>query len=166
MTGAPPVRSAGAVKARWEELKSEQEDRAGIFHQVPETLPALLLAKKVQRRAAAVGFEYPSAAGAFSDLDDEVRELRRELPAEEPAPETEADERHVGEVGDVLFACVNVARRLNVDPELALRAATARFRSRVEAAERLAASQGLVFAELSLDEQDRFFDRAKALEPA
>jgi uncharacterized protein YabN with tetrapyrrole methylase and pyrophosphatase domain len=70
----------------------------------------------------------------------------------------------VGEVGDVLFATVNVARRLNVDPELALRAATERFRARVERAERLAAADGKAFAQLPLDQQDRFFDRAKEAE--
>ena len=79
----------------------------------------------------------------------------------DPAPETEPEARHAAEVGDVLFAAVNVARRLNVDPELALRAATERFRERVEAAERLAAGDGRAFAELPLDEQDRFFDQAK-----
>ena len=92
---------------------------------------------------------------------DEVEELRRELPAEDPPGEREPDGRHVGEVGDVLFAAVNVARRLNVDPELALRAATGRFRARVEAAERLAADEGLEFAKLPLAEQDRFYDEAK-----
>jgi MazG family protein len=156
--------SAGEVKARWEDLKSAQEAREGIFHHVPETLPALLLAKKVQRRAAAIGFEYPDAAGAFDDLADEIEELRGELPAEDPAPETEAEPRHSDEIGDVLFACVNVARRLNVDPELALRAATERFRARVEAAERLAAADGFAFANLPLEEQDRFFDLAKEAE--
>jgi MazG family protein len=159
--GEAEVGSAGGVKRRWEELKTEQEGREGIFHDVPEALPALLLAKKAQRRAATIGFEYPDAAGAFSDLDAEVEELRSELPAEDPAPETEAERRHFEELGDVLFAAVNVARRLNVDPELALRAATARFRERVEAAERLAAGQGLDFAALPLGEQDRFFDEAK-----
>jgi MazG family protein len=153
--------SAGDVKRRWEELKTEQEERKGIFHDVPEALPALLLAKKVQRRAASVGFEYPDAAGAFTDLADELEELRRELPVADPPPETEPEDRHAEEVGDVLFAAVNVARRLNVDPELALRAATARFRARVEAAERLAADDGHAFAELSLDEQDRLFDQVK-----
>ncbi len=118
----------------------------------------------MQRRAASVGFEYPDARGAFADLADEVDELRHELPERDPPAETEPDERHAGEVGDVLFACVNVARRLNVDPELALRAASARFRARVEEAERLAAVDGQRFAELPLDEQDRFFDQAKALE--
>jgi len=153
--------SPGEVKARWEDLKTSQEGREGVFHDVPESFPALLFAKKVQRRAAAVGFEYPDAAGAFGDLADEVEELRRELPDSDPRPETEPDARHMGEVGDVLFAAVNVARRLNVDPELALRAATGRFRARVEEAERLAAADGKAFAELPLDEQDQYYDRAK-----
>jgi XTP/dITP diphosphohydrolase/tetrapyrrole methylase family protein/MazG family protein/ATP diphosphatase len=65
------------------------------------------------------------------------------------------------EMGDVFFAAVNVARRLNVDPELALRTMTRRFVERVERAERLAAGDGKAFAELRLDEQDRYFDRAK-----
>ncbi len=153
--------SAGGVKARWEELKTEEEGRKGIFHDVPGSLPGLLLAKKVQRRAATIGFEYPDAAGAFADLADELEELRRELPAEDPRAETEPDERQAAELGDVLFAAVNVARRLNVDPELALRAATGRFRERVEAAERLAAAEGVEFARLPLAEQDRFYDQAK-----
>ncbi len=161
---ADELDSPGAVKTQWEELKTTQEHREGIFHDVPESLPGLLLAKKIQRRAATVGFEYPDAAGAFADLADEVEELRRELPSEDPRPETEADVRHAAEVGDVLFASVNVARRLNVDPELALRAAAARFRARVETAEQLAAGKGLVFADLELAEQDRFYDLAKEKE--
>jgi MazG family protein len=156
--------SAAAVKRRWEELKTEQEEREGIFHHVPETLPALLLAKKVQRRAATVGFEYPDARGALADLEDEVAELRRELPEADPPPETEPETHVAAEVGDVLFACVNVARRVNADPELELRRATARFVERVEGAERLAAAEGLSFADLPLEEQDRFFDLAKEAE--
>ena len=159
--GEASVASAEGVKLRWEELKVEQEERAGIFHDVPESLPALLRAKKTQRRAATVGFEYPDAAGAFADLADEVEELRRELPEADPPGEREPDPRHFDELGDVLFACVNVARRLNVDPELALRAATSRFRGRVEAAERLAVAEGRDFAKLPLAEQDRFYDLAK-----
>src|SRR6476619_7497895 len=88
--GDAEARTAGRVKERWEELKTEQEDREGIFHHVPESLPALLYARKVQRRAAAIGFEYPDTAGALEDLEDEVRELKEALAEEgEPAPETE-----------------------------------------------------------------------------
>ena len=158
--------SAGDVKERWEALKTTQEEREGIFHHVPETLPALLHARKVQRRAAAVGFDYPNVAGCLADLEDELRELEGELRGRpDPAPETEPDERVASELGDVLFACVNVARRLNVDPELELRRASTRFVARVEDAERLARENGAEFAALPLAEQDRLFDRAKERRP-
>ena len=150
----------GRVRENWELIKREQEEREGVFHDVAEALPSLLYARKVQRRARAVGFEYPNLDGAVADLDDEVRELKAEL-TEEPAPETEPDPRVFDELGDVLFATVNVARRLNVDPELALRAASGRFVTRVERAEELAAGEGKRWTELELAEQDRYFDLAK-----
>jgi MazG family protein len=154
--------SAGAVKARWEDIKRSDEGREGIFHHVPETLPALLYARKVQRRAAAIGFEYLDTEGAVADLDDELRELKEALAeAGEIRAETEPPSHVLEELGDVLFAAVNVARHVNVDPELALRAMTRRFVERVERAERFAAEEGKVFSELDLGEQDRYFDRAK-----
>jgi MazG family protein len=160
--GDAEARTAGRVRERWERIKSEEEGREGIFHDVPAGLPALLFARKVQRRAAAIGFEYQDTAGALADLEDELRELKEAL-AEvgETSPETEPDPHVVEEVGDVLFAAVNVARRLNVDPELALRWMSDRFVSRVERAERLAAEEGKTFSELELGEQDAYFDRAK-----
>jgi XTP/dITP diphosphohydrolase/tetrapyrrole methylase family protein/MazG family protein/ATP diphosphatase len=94
------------------------------------------------------------------DLEAELGELKAEL-GEEPAAETEPDPRVFAEFGDLLFAAVNVARRLNVDPELALRAASDRFRARVERAERLAAAEGERWTQLPVAEQDRYFDRAK-----
>jgi MazG family protein len=160
--GEAEVRTAERVKHRWEQLKTEQEGREGIFHDVPESLPSLLYARKVQRRAATVGFEYPDVAGAMADLDDELRELKEAVAATgEPAAETEPDAQVFGELGDVLFAAVNVARRLNVDPELALRTVTKRFVERVERAERLAADEGHRWTVLGLSEQDRYYDRAK-----
>jgi MazG family protein len=158
--GDAEARTPGRVRENWERIKREQEEREGVFHDVPGTLPSLLYARKVQRRARAVGFEYPDLAAGLADLDDELRELKAEL-GEEPAPETEPDPRQFEELGDVLFAAVNVARRLNVDPELALRAASERFVSRVERAEELAGGDGKRWTELELDEQDRYFDRAK-----
>jgi MazG family protein len=160
--GDVEARTAGRVRERWDEIKRTEEQREGIFHHVPESLPALLYARKVQRRAAAIGFEYPDTAGALADLDDEVRELKEALvEVGEAAPETEPHAHVFEEMGDVLFAAVNVARRLNVDPELALRTMTRRFVERVERAEERAAAEGKSFAELELDEQDRYFDLAK-----
>ena len=163
--GTAEAATSARVRERWEQIKRTTELRTGIFHDVPEGLPALLYARKVQRRAAAIRFEYPDTAGAVADLDDELRELKDALTAAgEPPAEGEPDADVFGEVGDVLFAAVNVARRVNVDPELALRAATRRFVARVEHAERLAAEDGRAFAELPLSEQDRYFDRAKESE--
>jgi MazG family protein len=160
--GDAEAKTAGRVRERWEEIKRTHEEREGIFHHVPETLPSLLYARKVQRRAAAVGFEYPDTAGALADLDDEVRELKEALAeAGEIAPETEPPAHVFEEMGDVFFAAVNVARRLNVDPELALRTMTRRFVDRVERAEERAAAEGKSFTELELNEQDRYFDLAK-----
>jgi MazG family protein len=160
--GDVEARTAGRVRENWEAIKTRDEGREGIFHDVPESLPALLYARKLQRRAAAIDFEYPDTAAALADLEDELRELKEALAESgEPAPEEEPDQHVFEEVGDVLFAAVNVGRRLNVDPELALRATARRFADRVERAEQLANDDGHVFAELPLDEQDRYFDAAK-----
>ena len=160
--GDVEARTAGRVRENWEKIKSADEGRQGIFHDVPETLPALLYARKLQRRAAAIEFEYPDTAGAVADLEDELRELKEALEAAgEPAPEVEPDLHVFEELGDVLFAAVNVARRSNVDPELALRTMAKRFADRVERAAELAKVDGRVFTELSLEEQDRYFDAAK-----
>jgi MazG family protein len=152
----------GRVRSNWEAIKRDQEGRAGIFHDVPENLPSLLYARKVQRRAAAIDFEYPDVHGALDDLDSELEELKKAVAAAgEPAPEAEPDTHSFEELGDVLFAAVNVARRLNVDPELALRAMSQRFESRVERAQELARAEGREFTSLGLEDQDRYFDRAK-----
>jgi MazG family protein len=160
--GDGDARTPGRVRERWEQIKREDEGRAGIFHDVSESFPSLLYARKVQRRAAAVNFEYPDTAGALADLDDEVRELKEAIAESgQLRPETEPPPHVFEELGDVLFAAVNVARRLNVDPELALRAMTSRFVERVERAEQFAAQEGKAWTELPLAEQDEYFDRAK-----
>jgi uncharacterized protein YabN with tetrapyrrole methylase and pyrophosphatase domain len=158
--GAENADSAGDARNRWEGVKVESEGREGIFHDLPLALPALLEARKVQRRAAAIGFEYATAADAFGDLESELHELRAEL-GEEPEPEREPLSAVVGELGDVLFACVNVARRYNCDPELALRAASARFRERVELAERLAGAEDVVFRAAGTPQQEHYYQAAK-----
>ncbi|HET7648025.1 MAG TPA: nucleoside triphosphate pyrophosphohydrolase [Gaiellaceae bacterium] len=149
--GAVEAETGEQVRRNWETIKREQEGRRGIFHDVPESLPALLYARKVQQRAKSVGFEYPDLDGAVADLDDELRELKDDFSAHE--------------LGDVLFAAVNVARKLDVDPELELRAAAKRFRARVEAAEAIAAGDGKDWTALPLEEQDAYYDQAKERSP-
>ena len=145
--GDVEARTPGRVRENWEKIKREQEGREGVFHDVPATLPALLHARKVQQRAKAVGFEYPDVDGALDDLESELAELRAD--------------RNPSELGDVLFAAVNVARKLDVDPELELRRASERFRRRVEVAEELARANGEDWSALPLEQQDRYFDLAK-----
>ena len=160
--GDAEARTAGRVRERWEALKTEQEGREGIFHDVPEALPALLRARKVQRRAAAVGYDWPDLEGPLAKIREELGELETAVSeAGAPAPETEPDAAVEHELGDVLFTVVNVARRLNVDPELALRATTRRFTGRVELAAELADAAGDDWRSLDLAAQDAYYDRAK-----
>ena len=153
--GSVEADDTAAVLRNWEAIKRDDEGREGIFHDIPGNLPALLQARKVQRRAGAIGFDWERWAEAWPKLEEEVAELRAALDGDA------GDEAVRHEAGDLLFAAVNVLRLAGVDPELALRGAGARFRARVEAAEALAAAEGLDFRVLGLDEQDGYYRRAK-----
>ncbi len=155
--------TAGRVRERWEQIKTEQEGREGIFHDVPAALPGLLHARKVQRRAAAVGYDWVDLTGPVEKVHEEVTELVAEVArAGRPAAETEPDPAVVMEVGDVLFTVVNLARFLNVDPELAVRSTSGRFVERLERAEALASESGEDWRALDLDAKERWYERAKA----
>jgi nucleoside triphosphate diphosphatase len=161
--GEADAQTPGRVRERWEALKTEQEGREGIFHDVPEALPALLQARKVQRRAAAVGYDWPDLGGPLKKTREELGELEDAIAqAGAPRPEAEPDAYVGDELGDLLFTVVNLARRLNVDPELALRTATRRFTSRVELAAELAGEAGDDWRSLGLVDQDAYYEKAKA----
>jgi MazG family protein len=165
--GEIEARTAERVRANWERLKVEQERREGVFHDVPGSLPALLHARKLQRRAAAVGFDWPDHAGALEKLEEELAELRLEISrAGRPPAETEPDPAVFAEIGDLLFTVVNVARMLNVDPELALRATSRRFVERVDRAGALATAEGAEWTGLDLDAKERYYQLAKNERPS
>jgi MazG family protein len=169
------------VRKTWDAIKRESEGREGIFHDVPEAFPSTLLAQKLQQRAAAVGFDWASADGAMAKVREETAEIECELEerarsGQKPAPlvdgtdsqagseqvASRADQKRVAaEVGDLLFSVVNLARKLKVDPELALRDAALRFRERVEVAADVASADGVVFEEMSLEAQEVYYQRAK-----
>jgi MazG family protein len=153
--GETEVADATEVLRNWDAIKATEAGREpGVFGEVPENLPGPLYARKVQRRAASSGFDFEDVEAPLQSVRDELDEL---IAASTP------DERF-HELGDVLFAAVNVARKLKVDPELALRAAADRFRGRVQAGVDLAASSGQTWNDLTADEQLAFYARARMTE--
>ena len=153
--GAVEVESAGEVLANWDQIKRTEAGREpGLFGEIPENLPGPLYARKLQRRAASSGFDFEHIP--YEAVSGELEELR----------EAESDrDAAFHEVGDVLFAAVNVARKLKVDPELALRASADRFRGRVQGASDLAAADGADWHDLGPDEQLAYYARARLSEP-
>jgi len=148
--GDVEAETAGTVLRNWDAIKQTEDGREpGIFGEVPENLPGPLYARKVQRRAASTGFDFEHVP--YDAVEGELEELR----------EAGTREEAFHEVGDVLFAAVNVARKLKVDPELALRAAADRFRGRVEGAEGLAASEGADWNDLGPEDQIAYYARAR-----
>jgi MazG family protein len=150
--GEAQADTAQAVLQNWDAIKRIEPGREpGVFGEVPENLPALLYARKLQRRVASSGFDFPGVEGPLQAIRDELGELE--------AAET-ADERF-HELGDLLFSVVNVARKLKVDPELALRAASGRFRGRVATAVELVASEGGSWDDLPPEQQLVYYARAR-----
>jgi XTP/dITP diphosphohydrolase/tetrapyrrole methylase family protein/MazG family protein/ATP diphosphatase len=153
--GQTEVENAAQVLRNWDAIKKTEPGREpGIFGEVPENLPSLLHARKLQRRVASTGFDFPGVDGPLQSVRDELAELE--------AADTADDRFH--ELGDLLFAAVNVARKLKVDPELALRSASERFRGRVEAAGKLAASEGGNWDDLPPEQQLAYYARARLTE--
>lgn len=147
--------SSGEVVTNWEEIKkAEKPERTGPFDGVVEGAPSLSYAQKVQSKAKRIGFDWPSVDGPLEKIDEESREVQRAIAA------GDSDETFT-EVGDLLFAVVNVARHLDIDAESALRAATQKFRGRVEEVQKLALQQGRDLKDMSLAELDQLWDTVK-----
>ena len=150
--GEVQVAGAAQVLRNWDAIKAGEAGReAGIFGEVPENLPALLHARKVQRRAASSGFDSEGTETALDGARGALEELEHAVAP--GAPEIAGADALHRQVGDLLFAVANVARKLKVDPEIALRSSSGRFRGRVEAAEGLAAASGESWAQLPFERQ-------------
>ena len=156
------MRSWEAQKAAEREAKAEAEGRRpSVLDGVALALPALLRAEKLQKRAARVGFDWPGPEPVFAKVLEEVAELREAAAASaEPGDRAKVAE----EIGDLLFACVNLGRHLGVEPEAALRSANAKFTARFHQVEAALADSGRNAADVGLAELDRLWEQAKRAE--
>lgn len=153
--GSGKADTAEEVLINWEELKKKekrQETQTEVMQSVPEALPALIRARKVQKKAADVGFDFPVTADAMRKVYEEVQELEQAV-------------RENGEIeeefGDILFALVNISRFLKINPEFALTKAIKKFINRFEYIEKSALLEGKALSEMSLEEMDLLWDEAK-----
>ena len=143
------------VLRRWEERKrTEAGGGSSILGKRPEGLPALLQAYRIQEKAASVGFDWSDVDGVVAKLHEELDEVKHEIEAGTP-------ERVAEEIGDLLFAAVNLARFVKVDPEARLRTATEKFRGRFDRVAAMLRAEGRAIEEAGLPELDRLWERVK-----
>ncbi len=159
--GSAEVRDRGEVAGNWERIKAEEKKASGadpsVLSGVPATLPALLRAYRIGQKAAAAGFDWPDADGPADKVAEELGELRQAVASGNRA-HAEA------ELGDLLFAVVNLARKLEIEPELALRGTLERFRSRFAHVEAGLAAQGRTPQQSDVAEMEALWEQAKANE--
>lgn len=144
------------VKANWEKLKLK-EGKKSVLEGVPRSLPSLVKAYRVQDKVRGVGFDWDNAGQVWDKVQEEIGELRTEL----DAPERDA-ERVTDEFGDVMFALINYARFVDVNPDEALERTTRRFMARFQHLEKAVRQDGKDLSDMTLAEMDVYWDRAKA----
>jgi tetrapyrrole methylase family protein/MazG family protein len=158
--GDAKVKDAEGVMRQWAALKQKEKQRKGggqsALDGVPRELPALARADRLTEKAGRVGFDWPNPSGARRKVEEELRELDEAIAAGD-----QSSIEH--ELGDLLFAVANLARKLAVSPEEALRGTLGRFVERFEFIERELAAQGVAMADASLEDMDRLWNRAKQL---
>jgi MazG family protein len=175
--GDVSAKTSGEVLKNWEQIKREERAKEesvaddSILAGVPRSLPGVLEAQELTKRAAKIGFDWENLAGILEKLEEEKRELSALMPPERAglkrAPtKDKSAHRLEEEVGDLLFTGVNIARFLGVDPEIALKAANRKFKRRFQRMESAAARQGAAFADLPRERMEELWDESKANETA
>jgi tetrapyrrole methylase family protein/MazG family protein len=152
---AVDVDGTDEVLANWDAIKRTEKGRTSVFDGIAHSLPSLSYAHQVQRKAAKVGFDWPDVHGAVPKIAEETEEVLAAHAGDDP-------DATAAEVGDLLFAVVNVARHLRVEPEAALRAAATKFRHRFELVEQLASARGIDLQAADLATLDTLWDEVKA----
>jgi MazG family protein len=160
--GDSEARTADDVKKRWDEIKAEEKKAKGelpklLLESIPRSLPALVEAAQISSRAAGSGFDWENAEQVLDKLHEELRELAE-------ARENASHEEIEGEVGDLLFVLVNLARFVKADPEQALRKSNAKFRRRFGHVERSLQARGKKLSESNVQEMEEIWQEAKRSE--
>jgi len=154
--GGAPVADGDAAYAQWQEIKQREKGSNGsLLGEQPKGMPALVMAYRLQEKAAAVGFDWPNSQGALDKVREEFAEIEDALANRDGAAVA-------SEIGDLLFAVVNASRHLSVDPERELRASAGRFRDRFRHIELRLADQGKRPSDATLEEMDTLWNEAKA----
>lgn len=147
---------SSTVNQQWERLKDQEKAPSHLLHDVPHALPGLLRARKLQKRAARVGFDWPDTEGIFDKIEEELLELREAA--------HKGDQAHCEEeLGDLLFVIANLSMHLKVDPEQALRRTAGKFERRFGHVESEVNTAGGDWSDFTLDQLDAFWDEAKKL---
>ena len=162
--GDADARTAEEVAARWEVLKSEERHGASLMEGVPANLPALTYAQRTQGRAANVGFDWPNVDGVLAKIVEEATELAEVTDTESNDDVAVVRAAQEWEFGDLLFSLVNLARRMDIDAETALRHANRRFVSRFRHMENSARERGEEFSAMSPEQMDGLWEEAKQSE--
>jgi len=174
--GGVSAKTSSEVLKNWDEIKREERAEKGtvaresILADVSRSLPGVLEAQELAKRAAKIGFDWENLAGILDKIVEEKREIQSLLPPVagaglKPAPNREATRQIEEEVGDLLFTGVNVARFLGVDPEIALKGANRKFKQRFQWMESAAARGGARFADLPRERMEQLWDESKGHEP-
>jgi tetrapyrrole methylase family protein/MazG family protein len=165
--GEVSVSGSEEVLKNWDQIKKQEKGetkgQTSVFDSIPRSLPPLLRTEKVISKVTKVGFQWPDLNGPLEKLEEEVRELRREI--EDQSPMDEARRAKIeSELGDVLFCVCNLAHLSKIDPESALRQTLRKFESRFRHVETRLHEKGTSPEKVSLAEMDRYWDEAKAIE--
>ena len=159
--GDTSVVDSGEVIKNWERLKEKEEGkkaRQSILDGIPDTLPSLQYARKIQSVVSRVGFDWPDAAGVVDKIKEEADEVLQ-------AMQSHKSDQVAEEIGDLLFSIVNFARFNGIDPESALRRTNLKFRQRFHEIEKEAKSRGLRLEDMSLEEMDKIWESTKDNDP-
>ncbi|WP_417486636.1 nucleoside triphosphate pyrophosphohydrolase [Maricaulis sp.] len=161
--GGASTRDADTQTVEWEAIKAAERKASdkgeSLLDDVPVALPAVKRAQKLQKRAATVGFDWPTAERVLEKVDEELAEVREAMAAGDPEAVAE-------EIGDLVFVCTNLGRKMKVDVEAATRSANAKFERRFRHIEDALASSGRKFEDSSLEEMEALWTEAKTLEKA